>query len=170
MELEAIEMTTLQERVNKALSNVTDRIGQFLQKKGEYLGLLEHVDRVTREKFPDLEEAAIKTEDFFKIVSGIESLNLPDKFWKTPEGIAISKAYAKVYGDDLIDLPDAAMILRDLKTREEYDEGKHRVYMNSLVKETPSRKPKLKLFYIYGAKYPLRVRRSEVLNLKKTMK
>ena len=160
-------MPSLGERVNYALSRITGTLSKFLSNKDLNLTLLQQVDTLPTERLPELLRAAEETEEFFKIVEGHENKNLPDKFWKTPEGAAISRAYQRVYGDDLIDLPEAAMILRDLKSREEYKtNGSHRVYMNSLFKSTGTTPPKLRIYMAVGTQYPIRVRKSDVLRLK----
>lgn len=107
----------------------------------------------------------------FKDIEGVGNRNFYDDFFKTDEGQAIARAQKWLMGDDLITLPDAAILLGLLKEedRNAYGSKKSnaRVNMNNLIRPQYGRKPKLTLYYDPDSRYPFRVSRAEVLALKK---
>lgn len=93
-----------------------------------------------------------------------------NNFWKTRIGRILAGGQKWLYGHEWIDMPTAACILRDLPREAYKDNQDVRGYMKTKTDNIDSQTgyPYLTQYYdpTPGLRYPLRVRRSQVLALK----
>lgn len=93
--------------------------------------------------------------------------NFDDAFWNTAEGDLIARADNWLYGPDLITQTQAAMILYGLTEEQAKGRGNHRALINLFQFPANAQPPKLERFWKPGERYPIRLHRVQVEELRR---
>lgn len=148
-----------------------NRVQRLSQTIDERLGLIERAARgeLGHEWDSNVKLALSEVIAVYKDIEGVGNRNFDESFFKSEEGQTIARAQKWLMGDDLIVLPDAAILLGILKDSERDTYGSKnsaaRVKMNNRIRPQYGEKPKLTLYYDPDSRYPFRVSRAEVLAL-----
>src|SRR5258708_2019881 len=124
-------LTSLQE----TLSKERDFFKNLEENLPRYYSLVERagMGELDRQWDSDVETAIEKVTTLLKRHYAIGKANFPDWFWEKPEGRMIALAQIWLYGNDLIDLPDAACILRDIQRDDYKTNNAARNFMNAKI-------------------------------------
>lgn len=162
------DVVTAKANVNKQLHDMVKLLrssSETLMPSIDVLGDVHSMSRANPEHVAKVTQATEQLETFCRLSYGCQTSNFPDEFWRSSEGLLLAEAETWLYGDDFITTSEAAMLLFDLKNVSDV-KGSHRVRMSTWLHENP---PRLREYHAPNRPYKQRVRKSDVLLLKKKL-